>query len=80
MVIRDPKGKIVMEKYRPRVVCKGVAWEMDFKISGRRNMLGAVLGRRRCNWFASTSKLLAHLTRSNAHTASSQHRHARPGS
>ena len=38
---------------------------MDLKVSGRRNMLGACLGRRRCSWFASTSKFLAHLTRSN---------------
>ena len=53
-------------KYRARIVCKGVAGELDLKVSGRRNMLGACVGRRRCPWFASTSRLLAHLTRSNS--------------
>ena len=46
--------------------CKGVATELDLRVSGRRNMLGACAGRRRCPWFASTSCLLAHLTRSNS--------------
>ncbi len=64
-VIRDQKGKLVMEKYRARIVCRGVAAEMDLKVSGRRNMLGAILCRRRCAWFAACSAILAHLTRSN---------------
>ena len=34
-------------------------------MSGRRNMLGSCIGRRRCEWFACTSKILAHLIRSN---------------
>merc|ERR1711963_604456 len=64
-VITDAKQKLVLHKYRPRIICAGVAGELDLKVTGRRNMLGACLGRRRCPWFASTSKLLAHLTRSN---------------
>ncbi len=64
-VICDRGKQSVLAKYRARIVCKGVAAELDLKISGRRNMLGACACRRRCPWFASTSKLLAHLTRSN---------------
>ena len=64
-VLRDEKGKLKMTKYRYRVVCAGVAIELDLKTSGRRNMVGAVVGRRRCEWFSGTSAILAHLTRSN---------------
>ena len=49
-----------------RIICKGVAHELDLKVSGRRNMLGACVPRRRCPWFASTSCLLAHLFRCNS--------------
>ena len=64
-VCRTADGKICNHKYRVRVVCKGVAAEMQMKCSGRRNMLGAVLGKRKCEWFSSTSALLAHVFRSN---------------
>ena len=46
-------------------MCKGVAAELDLKISGRRNALGSVVSRRRSEWFSSTSALLAHVARSN---------------
>ena len=64
-VLRDEKGKIKMTKYRVRIVCAGVAAELDLRTSGRRNMLGAVVGRRRCEWCSGTSAILAHLARSN---------------
>ena len=43
-VLRDQKGKIRSEKYRARIICKGVAAELKLKISGRRNMLGSIAG------------------------------------
>ena len=64
-VLRDKTGKVRAMKYRVRIVCSGVAQEMDVRTSGRRNMLGAVMGRRQCEWFSGTSAILAHLTRSN---------------
>ena len=45
-VIRDKKNKLQAEKYRVRIVCQGVAAEMNLKTSGRRNALRSVLGRR----------------------------------
>ena len=64
-VMCDKFGKIRPEKYRVRVVCKGVASEMHLQVSGRRNMLGSILGKRRCPWFAPTAKVLSHVFRSN---------------
>ena len=64
-VCRTPQGALRQDKYRVRIVCKGVASELQLRCSGRRNMLGAVLGRRRCAWFSGTASLLAHLFRSN---------------
>ena len=64
-VLKDKKGKLRQEKYRMRIVCRGVAAELGLRCSGRRNMLGAVLGKRRCQWFSGTSALLAHVFRSN---------------
>ena len=43
-VLRDRKGKIRPDKYRARIVCKGVAAELNLKVSGRRNMLGSIAG------------------------------------
>ena len=48
----DRSGKLKREKYRPRVVCQTVARELGLKTSGRRNALGSIAGRRRCEWFA----------------------------
>eukprot|EP00973_Karenia_brevis_P078452 10892209-Karenia_brevis.AAC.1 len=64
-VIKNRDGSLKLEKYRTRIVCQGVAAELDLKTSGRRNALGSVLGRRRCAYFASTSALLAAVARSN---------------
>ena len=65
MVVRDERGNAQMSKCRVRVACAGVAAEMNLRTSGRGNMLGAVLGRRRREWFSGASVFLAHLTRSN---------------
>lgn len=59
------QGQLDHRKYRVRVVCKGVAAEMKMKWSGRRNMMGMMLGRRRSTYFSCTSALLSHVFRSN---------------
>ncbi len=43
-VIKDRKGKVKLEKLRARIVCGGVAAELNLKVSGRRNMLGGIAG------------------------------------
>lgn len=64
-VLKSAKGKVRLDKCRVRIVCKGVAAELELKVSGRRNALGSIIGRRRCEYFSSTSALLAHVARSN---------------
>ena len=64
-VPRTADGKILESKCRPRVVCEGVAKEMDLQTSDRRNMLGAVVGRRRSEYFSGTAAILASVCRSN---------------
>ncbi len=64
-VLKNRDGTLKKEKYRVRIVCQGVAAEMDLKTSGRRNALGSILGRRRCAYFSGTSALLAAVSRSN---------------
>ena len=54
-VLRDnATGKIRKSRYRVRIVCEGVAKELDISTKGRRNMLGALVGRRQCGWFSGT--------------------------
>ena len=67
-VFRPANGKLQQDEYRVRVVCQGVAKELDLKRQGRRNALGSILGRRRCAYFASTAALLASVLRSNTNT------------
>ena len=65
-VFRNKKtGAVDEEKARVCIVCKGVALKMNLKVSGRRNMLGSIAGKRRCEYFSGTSALLALLFRSN---------------
>ena len=64
-VLKHKTGKLKMEKYRVRIVCQGVAGELNLKTSGRRNALGSILGRRRCEYFYSTPALQAAVARSN---------------
>ena len=65
-VLRHKDGRLQAEKYRVRIVCQGVAGELNLKTSGRRNALGSIVGRRRCEYFASTSALLVAVSRSNS--------------
>ena len=65
-VLKDAFGKVRPDRYRARIVCRGVAAELDLKTSGRRNALGSILGRRQCEYFSSTSALLAQVSRSNS--------------
>ena len=64
-VMRDGSGRIRQDRYRTRIVCKGVAAELKLAVSGRRNALGSFAMKRRCEWFSGTSALLAHVARSN---------------
>lgn len=64
-VLCDKFGNPRLDSYRVRIVCKGVAAEMHLPVSGRRNMLGTVCGKRRCAWFAPTAKIFGHVFRSN---------------
>ena len=64
-VLRDKKGALRKDKYRVRLICPGVAKELDLKTSGRRNALGSIAGKRSCEYFAPTSGVLAAVTRSN---------------
>ena len=60
---RFPKTKQLCA--RVKVVCPGVASKHDLRISGRRNALGSLLGRRSCEWFTGTSPAFAAIFRSN---------------
>ena len=64
-VLRTREGNLNMHKFRCRIVCRGVAAELDLKTTGRRNMLGTIVGRRRCAWFSGTAAVLAAVCRSN---------------
>lgn len=64
-VLCDKFKKLREDKYRVRIVCKGVAAELQIPVTGRRNMLGVVLGKRSCPWFAPTACILSHVFRSN---------------
>ena len=64
-VIKDLQGKVRPQTCRIRVVCQGVAGQLDLKTSGQRNALGSFVGKRQCEWFAPTSAVLAQVARSN---------------
>ena len=52
---------------KARVVCPCVAKEHGLKMSGRKNMLGSVPGRRRCAWFNGCNSSCAALLRCSSH-------------
>ena len=64
-VLCDKFHKPRRDKYLVRIVCKGVAQELQLPVNGKRNMLGTVMGKRRCGWMAPTSLILSHVFRSN---------------
>jgi hypothetical protein len=53
----------------PKVVCPGNCRKHDLRVSGRRNALGTILGKRRSEWFSGTMRGLAAGFRTNTHTA-----------
>ena len=61
-----PKTATCVKK--PVLICRGLARRYGLRISGRRNALGTMLGRRRCEWESGTSPSFAALFRSNSHT------------
>ena len=54
---------------QPTLVCRGIAKKLSLKVSGRRNAIGKIIGRRQCEWQSGTCPALAILLRSNTHTA-----------
>ena len=65
MIPCKKNGIFDKDAIRHRVVCLGVAKQLDLRCSGRRNALGSIAGPRRCAWFSATSALLAKVTKSN---------------
>ena len=53
----------------PKVICGGNSRKHDLRVAGRRNALGSILSRRRCEWFSGTAPAFAVIFRSNTHTA-----------
>ena len=53
----------------PVLVCRGIAKRLGLKITGRRNSLGKIIGRRTGEWQSGTTAAFAVLFRSNTHTA-----------
>ena len=64
-VFRTRDGKLDEKRVRPRIICPGVARIMKMRCSGRRNMLGAIAGKRRDEYFSGAPPIVAHLFRSN---------------
>ena len=62
-----PMTKLCIDS--PAVVCRGVAKKLGLKVSGRRNAVGKIMGRRRCEWQSGTCPALAIQFRSNTHTS-----------
>ena len=60
-----PRKVASLERQCARVVCRGVASELNLKTSGTRNMLGSISSARTDEWFAPTSAILSCVCRSN---------------
>ena len=50
------------------LICRGLAKKYQYRISGRRNAFGGMIGRRTCAWESGTAPAFAVLFRSNTHT------------
>ncbi len=61
-----PKVKQVNAKRR--VLCAGTAAKYGLRVSGRRNALGSILGKRTNVWQSGTTPGFAAIFRSNSHT------------
>ena len=51
------------------LVCRGIARKLGLWVTGRRNAIGRIVGRRRCDWQSGTTPSFGVLFRSNSHTA-----------
>ena len=61
---------IIKDKVRHRIVCPGIATELELSCSGRRNALGTIAGARTDPWLNGTSAILAKLIKSNTNVES----------
>ena len=52
----------------PLILCRGLARRVGLRVSGRRNALGSILGRRTGAWQSGTHPAFATVFRSNTHT------------
>ena len=52
----------------PKVICPGNCRKLDLRVSGRRNALGQVVGKRTDEWLSGTLGCLSGLLRCNTHT------------
>ena len=52
----------------PLILCRGLARRVGLRVSGRRNALGGILGRRTGAWQSGTHPAFATVFRSNTHT------------
>ena len=59
------KGVIQKDKYKPRVICPGIAHSVGLRCSGRRKALGSIIGKRLDPWFSGTSAIMAKVFKSN---------------
>ena len=64
------KGVIIKGKVRHRIVCPGIAGELELSCSGRRNALGTIAGARTDPWLSGTSAMLAKLIKANTNVQS----------
>ena len=53
---------------KPKVICPDNARKHDVRVAGRRNALGAILSKRRCEWMSGTAPGFAVFFRHNTHT------------
>ena len=54
---------------KPKIICRGNCRRHDLRVSGRRNALGTILTKRRCEWLSGTAPGFAVVFRHNTHTA-----------
>ena len=61
-----PMTKLIVST--PLLVCRGLAKKYCLRVTGRRNRLGSMIGKRQCEWQSGTHPAFAVIFRSNSHT------------
>ena len=61
-----PMKKLIMST--PLLVCRGLAKKYGLRVTGRRNRLSSMIGKRQCEWQSGTHPAFAVVFRSNTHT------------